>query len=96
MTIACFLIDKGCDWTATNQRGLTAADELNFTSDCAIEIFKKECHRHYLAAIVKGTAMNKGVNAGNTLYRTDSLGRMSSTTLIGTNSQYFISELKLL
>ena len=52
VAVACFLIDKGCDWLATNRENRTAADQLQFwwrsTGDA--DIFKRECLRHHLMA----------------------------------------------
>ena len=55
VAIACFLIDKGCDWLATNKENRTAADEVQFCmrSIDVVEIFRRECFRYHSIAKLK-------------------------------------------
>jgi hypothetical protein len=89
VAVACFLIDKGCDWTATNKKGRTAAEilPLFWIGSTFAKIFKKECDEHHLSyhSYVKNNAQGtpKYLLVGNTLHGPDSNGRMSSITLEG-------------
>jgi hypothetical protein len=55
VAIALFLIDNGCDSTATNERGRSAADELHSTKESVAVIFKVECKRHHMMADIYNT-----------------------------------------
>jgi hypothetical protein len=78
VAVACFLIDEGCDWTAIDKRGCTAAAVrtagLRIWEHIA-DIFKVECKRHHMMAAIKFTpnAQIKDVNMwdGSTLHDLD-------------------------
>jgi len=82
VAVACFLIDKGCDWTATNKKGRTAADELRSWFDVA-EIFIEECDRRHLSYQMLNAKRLPWCVVGDTLHGRDSNGRMSSFTIDG-------------
>ena len=79
VAIACFLIDKGCDWLATNKENRTAAVEITYLmeSTAIADIFKRECLRHHLMALARNASNDqlKQLAAGNWM---DQQGRLRS------------------
>ena len=78
VAIACFLIDKGCDWLATSKKNRTAAVEVDYWLGFprVANIFKTECLRHYLTDLVKNGSIDQlQLMAGNCM---DQLGRSRS------------------
>ena len=69
VAIACFLIDKGCDWTATNRKNRTAADEVDYWlgSTGVADIFRREGFRYHSIAKLKYASNDqlKQLAAGN-------------------------------
>ena len=86
VAIACFLIDKGCNWTATNKKNRTAAEalQLSWRSARVADTFKSACDDHHLSYVKnRATGTPKYLLVGNTLHGLDSNGRMSSIALEG-------------
>jgi len=86
IAIACFLIDKGCDWLATNKENRTAAVELHYLLEPigVADIFKTECDDHHLSYVKnRAPGTPKYLLIGKTLHGPDSNGRMSSIALEG-------------
>ena len=69
VAVACFLIDKGCDWLATNKKNRTAAEALRvwMRSTRVAGIFCRECLRHHLMALARNASNDqlKQLAAGN-------------------------------
>ena len=85
VAVACFLINKGCDWTAKNKKGRTAADKLPWLPWKAFDcFFKEECDNYHMFYVMKkAQGTRKCLVVGNRLYGPDSNGCMSSVVLEG-------------
>jgi len=81
VAIACFLIDKGCDWLSENEFKRSAVDALEncyrLLRDNTVAVFKNEGHRHFLAAKVRSEPEVNTINVwvGNDLHGLDKRGR---------------------